>query len=438
MKRRWVRGACLAALLAASAGSAHAEADDLVRRAMALEEAGKAADAYALLAPAQAARLGDPDFDFALGLAAADTGRPGEAIVAFQRVLAAHPDNARVRAELARVYAEAGDVDTARQTYDTVVNDPSVPDPVRQRLGRLVRQYDRQISGGGAISGFVESEAGYDGDVNAATNLTSITLPVFAFLGPASLNGAARSMDDGFGQVQGGLSAVADLSRQTRAYISALGSWRDNFHSNAFDQGAATLTGGLSHTLAGGPTLSISGQGQRIWLGRHAYRTAYGSIGQATWPVTEGGALSVQAQYFRFDYDGDPSRDAQRYGAGLTYAARLWFVGAAGGEERTLRATARHLGYAYGSAQTGTEYPLGPRVALLGSASVEYRRYQGADPLFLKVRSDTQIDLSAGVRWVLAEGLSLRPRVTYTRNLSNLALYDYARTTASVAVRYEF
>ncbi|WP_417617104.1 tetratricopeptide repeat protein, partial [Parasphingorhabdus sp.] len=55
-------------------------------------------------------RVGDPDYDMTLGLAALDSGRYGEAILAFQRVLAVQPDNARAQAELARAYAMAGDV----------------------------------------------------------------------------------------------------------------------------------------------------------------------------------------------------------------------------------------------------------------------------------------------------------------------------------------
>lgn len=84
-------------------------------------------------------RAGDPAFDYALGIAAIDSGRFGEAIIAFQRVLAVQPENAAARAELARAYALAGDIDTAREQFATVVDDPSLPDPVRQRFTGFVR-----------------------------------------------------------------------------------------------------------------------------------------------------------------------------------------------------------------------------------------------------------------------------------------------------------
>ena len=110
--------------------------------------------AWAALARQESTRAGDPAFDYQLGIAALDAGRFGGAIMAFQRVLAVQPGHAQARAELARAYALAGDADTARAQFATVVDDPSLPDPVRQRFTGLVRQLDREIQGGGSnISG---------------------------------------------------------------------------------------------------------------------------------------------------------------------------------------------------------------------------------------------------------------------------------------------
>jgi Flp pilus assembly protein TadD len=89
---------------------------------------------YAALSAEAEIRAGDPAFDYRLGVTAADSGHYGEAIIAFQRVLAVQPTLAQARAELARAYALAGDIDTARAQFATVVDDPSLPDPVRQRF----------------------------------------------------------------------------------------------------------------------------------------------------------------------------------------------------------------------------------------------------------------------------------------------------------------
>ena len=433
-------GSCFALiLLATNASPATAQAAPQIQQAITLQAQGNSEEAYRLLAPDADAHAGQPDFDYMLGLTAADTGRYAEAITALQRVLAVQPGNAQARAEIARVYALAGDIDTARAEFDTVNSDPTVPDPVRQRLGRLVRDYDRRIRGGGGdVTGFVDGEAGYDGNINSATGLSSITLPIFAFLGPAALTGPATRMHDGYYQLQAGISGSTGVSRQDRIYASVLGSWRDNFESNLFDQAGITGTAGLSHAFANTDVVSLSGQAQRFWLGRAGYRTSVGGIAQYTTRLAEGRALSAQLQYFRFNYDNTPLRDANRYAATLTYAGRTTFVGLGGGAERTVRGGARNLGYWFGALQAGSEVPLAANLALLAGGSVEHRDYVGTEPLFLRGRIDTQLDATLGLRIALGGGVSLRPRVTYTRNFSTIDLYDYARVTGSAGIRFEF
>ena len=419
--------------------AATAAVDDAVRSALALHAAGKPAIAYAKLAPLVRTRAGDPDFDYAFGLAAADSGHRGEAILALQRVIALQPANGPARAEIARVYALAGDIDTAKATFDTVIDDPSVPDPVRQRLNRLVRGYDRELHGGGGeLSGFIDAEAGYDSNINAATGLTSLTLPVFAFLGPATLAGPATRMHDGYAQLQAGLSGSTGLSRQTKLYASLLGSTRDDFGGSAFSQDTLTPTVGIAYTTASRDVVAVSGQAQFFWLGREAYRTSYGAIGQYTRRLPGGRALFVTGQYFRLDYKRDNLRDADRFAGTVGYSGKYVVATVGGGREAVINTAAPQLSFGFASAGASAEVPLSDRIAAVGGVNVEYRNYDATDPLFLRSRHDTQVDLSAGIRVVVARGISARPRVTYTRNFSPIALYDYSRVTAAVGLRAEF
>lgn len=370
-----VLAALTAAILTTAGTPASAAIDEPVRAALALHAAGKPASAYAKLAPLVRARAGDPDFDYAFGLAAADSGHRGDAIIALQRVIVLQPGNGPARAEIARVYALSGDIDTAKATFDTVVNDPSVPDPVRQRLDRLVRGYDRQIRGGGSeVSGFVDAEVGYDSNINTATGLTSITLPVFAFLGPATRT------RDGYGQVQAGLSASTGLSRQTKLYGSLVGTTRDNFGGSAFSQDSLTPTVGVSYTTASRDVIAVSGQAQLFWLGRNAYRTSYGAIGQYTHRLAGGRALFVSGQYFRLDYKQDNLRDADRFAGTVGYAGKYVVATVGGGREVVVNAAAPQLSFGFASGAVSGEVPLSDRVAVVGGASVEYRDYDATDP----------------------------------------------------------
>ncbi|AKH42922.1 hypothetical protein FHS61_000695 [Altererythrobacter atlanticus] len=421
------------------ASPAAAEVDAVVRQALELHSAGRAGQAYALLEPQQDVRAADPDYNYILGLSAADSGRLAEAILAFQRVLALQPDHSQARAELARAYAMAGDIDTAREQFDTVVNDPSLPDPVRQRFDRIVRDYDRQIAGGGtSISGFADIAGGYDSNINGATDDDTIVIPLFAAFGPGALGPGAREQDKGFYEAQAGISGVSAVSRQTRIFVSFLGTGRDHIDSGAFDQLAITGTAGIGHTLANRDVVSFSVQAQQFWFGQRSFRKSVGAVGQYTKRLANGEALSFSGEYFRLNFDRDPLRDADRYGVGLAYSARTSIISLSGGHEETRRNAGDHLSFDYLRANIGVEQPVARGLALVAGVGGQIRRHDASDPLFLARRKDEQIDLAAGLKVRLTDNLYARPRVTYTRNWSNFALYDYQRATVSFGLRYEF
>ena len=418
---------------------AAAEVDAIVRDALAQHAAGKAAAAFATLSPLASTRAGDPDFDYALGIAAADSGHLGEAIIALQRVIAVQPANAPARAEIARVYALSGDVDTARAQFNTVLQDPSLPDPVRQRFTQLERGYSKQIAGGGSdVTGFVDLASGYDSNINTATNLTSLTIPLFAVFGPGNINGNARAQHDGFVELQAGASGVTAVGRQDRLFGSILGNYHDNVSSRAFDQAGATATTGYAHSFASRDTLSLSGQVQQFWLGRASYRQAYGAIAQYTHLLTQGRALSLSGQYFHFNYDNQPLLDANRQAIAVSYATRRFVVSGSVGHEATVRKAGDAQSNSFGEASVGAELPLTAKLSFVGGAGFDIRRYDAADVLFLVNRHDERLDASAGLKLLVANRLTVRPRVTYSRNFSNIAIYDYQRFTGSLGARYEF
>lgn len=437
---RIISGSFLAALLVGAVPmTVAAQSDAANRTAVSSSAKADAKAAYEKMAPMVTEKAGDPEFDYAFGLVAADTGHHTQAILAFQRVLSLQPNNSQARAELARAYALAGDIDTARAQFDTVVADPSLPDPVRQRFDRLVRDYSRQIEGGSSVSGFVDVRGGWDSNINAATDETQLVIPLFAAFGAGALGANARETESEFIEATGGVSGVKALNRQTRIFGSALASYRDNFENKNFDFGSVTGTAGVARSLANRDILSGSAQVQKFWLGGDGFRTSAGAIGQYTKSLEGGRALSVSAEYFDLNFDNDPLRDAERYGLGVAYAARNVIVSGAAGHEETKSGQTDHLSFDYARVSVGAEKAISRKVSLVSGATLQLRRNDAPDPLFLEKRKDEQLDLSAGVKIrVLGNDTYLRPQVTYTRNWSNFAINDYDRFTASIGLRREF
>ena len=403
------------------------------------QDNAEAEAAYARLAPQEAARAGHPDFDYAFAIAAIDAGHYGVAILALQRVLAVEPGHAAARAELARAYALAGDIDTARQQFATVVDDPSLPDPVRQRFTGFVRQFDRQIAGGGDdVSGFADARAGHDSNVNAATDLSSITIPLFSFLGPGTLGPGARAQEDEFFEAAAGISGVHAISRQDRIFGSFLGNIRQNFDVSAFDQASATGTVGFAHSFANRDVISLSVQAQTFLLDGDSYRDSYGAIAQYTHMTGQGSALTLSAQYNRLDFAGQPLLDADRYAIAAGYVTKNVSFSLSGGKEETRQQAGDAYSNWFVGASAGAEVPLGNRIAAVAGLSFDLRRYDAPDALFLVERKDERVDATAGLKVAITENLFFSPRVSWTRHWSNIPLFDHDRWTASAGLRLEF
>jgi len=403
------------------------------------QDQSQAEQTWRTLAPQADTRAGDPAFDYALGIAALDSGRFGEAIIALQRVLAVQPDNAQARAELARAYALAGDIDTARAQFATVVDDPSLPDPVRQRFTGFVRQFDTAIAGGGSdVSGFLDARGGHDSNINSATDLATVTIPLFAFLGPGTLGAGAREQDDEFYELAGGVSGVTAIGRQDRLFASALANWRDNIDSGAFDTASLTGTAGYAHTFANRDVVSLSAQAQQFWLGDDAYRSSFGAVAQYTRLLPGGRALTLAAQFNRLNFDNQPLLDADRYALAVGYVTRVLSANVSGGHEETRRAAGDAYSNTFATASVGAELPVTEGVAVVAGAALDMRRYDAPDALFLIERNDERLDLQAGIKVRLVDNLFFQPRASWTRNWSNIPLYDYDRWTVSAGVRLEF
>ena len=128
-----------------------------MERAGAHVSAGRHAAAYALLAPHESERAGDPEFDLLLGIAALETGRHTRAVFALKSVLAVQPDNPRALAEIGRAYLALGESESARRELQAV-RAQNVPSDVARSIDRLLSAVDRAPPAAqSAVTGYLEA-----------------------------------------------------------------------------------------------------------------------------------------------------------------------------------------------------------------------------------------------------------------------------------------
>lgn len=428
--------ACACCCLPLAAG-----ADQLTDEAHALLNAGQGKAAYALLEPQESARAGDPGYDFLLGLAALDIGQNTRAVFALERVLAMEPNNVRARAEIGRAYLALGEVETARQEFETVQRQ-GVPADVSLTLDRYIAATRRQESSSqAALNGYIEAQIGYDTNVNVGPNRTSVVIPGISQT-PAILSDDSRANKDAFGQLGAGVNGRLPLSGSVALLGGLSGSQRLNQDVSQFDIGNYDANAGVVVT-AGKNVFTMMGQFGSVSIDNARYRTAAGVTGQWQHNLDARNQVSGFLQYSNLHYVVQTIRDADRWVGGAAYA-HLWRDGVVGFgslylvKEKPQESGVDFIGFDGVGVRLGARGNVTDKTTLFGGFSYEHRRYSAVDPAFLDERRDNQYGLLLGATYAFVKGWTLTPQIALTRNQSNTELNQYHREMVSLAVRREF
>jgi tetratricopeptide (TPR) repeat protein len=444
MLRKTLRAA-LAALLFIACSTVSGQ-DDSLNRAQRLLDARQFQEAFALLDPLEADRAGNPDFDFMLGLAAIETGRYTRAIFALERVLAARPDDPRVRAEIGRAFFLAGESENARREFDAVkAQKPpaEVSATIDRFLDTLALRGNRLPTDKEGFTGFLEFSAGHDTNANAATSTSSFAIPLFPGAVFNLAAGGVASKDE-FASLAGGITGRKFLSGTTTLFGTANFEQRMNRRLDQFDTGSISGTGGLAYEKDA-DEFTLAAQGQKFDVDHNTFRNAVGGIAQ--WrrnfsPFDQGTAY---IQRTRLSYPGQRIRDADRtvIGGAWTHAfdteyTPVIFGSAYFGTEDERAAGVPQFGHTLWSVRVGGQLDLTRELRLAANIGYEERRYGGPDPFFLVNRRDRETSLRLSLPWDIAKDWLLTPQLSFVDNRSNVITSDYSRTQLFVTLRRDF
>lgn len=420
-------------------------ADEFVDRARALMEKGNAKAVYQLLSPLQSERAGDPDFDYLLGVAALDLGKPTEAVFALERVLAVQPNNAPARAEIARAYFNLRETDAAKREFENVKRQ-NVPAPVTRTIDKYLQAIDRAEAGSRfSIRGYAEGFAGYDSNVNSATSDRSVAVPAFGGL-VFGLSENSSKLSDSYYGGQGGLNLRAPLNEQWALIASATGNRRLNSSRNEFDSSFIDVAAGATYKR-NRDLFTLVAQYNTFHLYNisfpNAFRTATGATAQWQRDLNARNQITFYAQYSSLDYPDQGVRNANRYvlGGGYAHATRTGasvYVGGYLGTEKQTDSSRPNLGHDLIGFRAGADYPWTERITAFGNLAYEYRKYGGDEPLFLKTRNDNQYSAAIGLHFVPAQDWRITPQIVGIVNDSNISINKYDRLFAEIRVRRSF
>ena len=412
--------------------AANAGAQQLLARAESLLATNQSEAAFQLLDDKVLEQAGNPYFDYLLGVAALDSGRHSEAIFSLRRSLAVAPDFSGARMELARAYYEIGNVELARALFVDLL-DEQPPARVRGVINDYIAAIGAtRMTPSRRFTPYVELAAGHDSNANGSTADQQ-------FLG-FMLTPDNQETDSPFAEIGAGFRWYNPVSTRSAWYTGLHAGFRHNPDADFVDAG--TVSGQLGMNWQRGAFFGHAGI-DSYWQSRDGDENSiYGGVDvllgrrvSSSWDLTmglRGGALRHDASIEVLDVD------RFLYSAGATY--RYSPLGSFGIELIGGDDSEKEDGSPYGNSKFGGRIVLtapvsnsGQLYASLGSLTSDYDgQFFGAD------REDTQTSglLQLEFRNVWFDGLSVVPRVRYTENDSDVALYDYDRTEVGLLIRW--
>ena len=420
-----------------------AQTDDLLSRAKALIDNKKGQEALALLEPLTEKRAGESDFDYLLGVAALEAGRPGIAVIALERVLIARPDHPQARAEIARAYFELGETRTAQQEFESVKR-AGVPPAVAATIDKYLDAIDKRLAGGPTVRRFVEASVGADSNINNATGSSQIALPAFG--GAAfSLNAAGQRQHGFYTTLGGGINVSMPLTPDLKLLTGLSATVRNNGSKDTLDTTILDGNVGLAWEADPRHLLSATIQAQQFELDGRRFRNSAGLSGQWQYAIADDRRVSLYGQYTDLAYPGQDLRNADRMLAGVGYVQALpgdWtpvvFLSGYAGREQERAQNSGFLGHVLQGARAGISLKPADSLGINFNISHESRHYGGQEPLFLTGRVDRQLDVRVGLDYEVRRDLTVSPFISYTENQSNIVLNKYGRKVFGITVRMEF
>ena len=386
--RRWRLAPWLLGLLALSAHAAH-DPD----RLSTLVEQGNYTEAYELAREHRAEHAGDPRFDFHYGVAAVESGHPGEGIFALERVLIAQPGSDLARLELARAYFLRGDDRRARREFE-IVQSHQPPANVQAQIDRYLlaiqRRADRYET---TVSGYIEAGAGHDSNVNSATASESVD----TILGEVDLATAAQERSDAYGRLKGRVRVSHPVTPEINLIAEAGARGRYYQDEDAFDNGTVDGSVGALWRLPDWQVRTTLNAG-RFYLDGEDYRDQTGLSAAYQLNLDERSVAMATLDVADLDYETRDTLDSTLWilGVGLsrsfaterrpTVSAQVFF----GGEDAdndSIQAQADAERDIFG-VQAGLRMWLAPQWSFRGTIEARASEYEEAGLLCVVAREE--------------------------------------------------
>lgn len=453
-----IASALASALVLAGAANAATTGDPkILLEAQQLLAASNPKQAYIILAREQRQFADNREYDYLLGVAALDSGKIDEAIIAFERVLADNPKNAGALMDLGRAYFLAGSMDLAEATFRQLKesNPPPATLAVIDRHLQAIAQ--RRDQGKRSLYAYGEVSLGYDSNITGVPNdFTAAVVSSFNIPGVEPTGNAIKRSAAYFAAAAGAdyvhpfnanWSGLLGAEARGRAYhqesdfnslfgdVRAGVMWNSGMQGVRFNAGYTQFkqdgaapgdpqpTSDRKTTAAGAEYRYAMPDQQQLNFGLSGYRVRF-----PTNNIEDFDAVAVSGSWLK-----------TFTGKGLPFLQLSAFYS---NDEavRTLADGVTDKSKRVGGIRSYYQYSLTDKLALFNGLGYTLRVDQSPYARATEVEwgRDKLADITLGVNWRFQQTCSMRAQWFGSRNDSNVAIYYYTRNEVSSNIRCDF
>lgn len=449
------RLAVLAFVLSTACAALDARADpQALQQARGLLAQGNPAGAFQVLAPLEGRLAGQQEYDYLLGVAALDSGRLEDSIIAFERVLAVNPNHAGAQMDLARAYYAAGSFDLAEAAFLKLraANPPATAQAAIERYLDAIRERRQQTRAG--WTSFGELGLGYDSNITGVpTDFGAAALQAFNLSGIEPTGNSVKRKAP-FIQGAAGAEYSRPLSRGWSAFAG--GDLRGrayrregDFNSFAGEvRAGAALNDGPDQWRTAANFLAYRQEGDAPGDPKPTNDRNMGGLAvdwrHAIDTRTQLG-LGLQLNMVRFPENEIEDFDQLYLSAAWLKSFEraglpLFYVTAFVTEDRAKNTFADGItdkSKNLFGARTYFQYSLTPKLQAFNSLGLVARRDKDAFARSTQVEKgrDTYVEAALGLAWQFRDGCTMRVQYAYSGNRSNIDIYDFNRHEISSVIR---
>ena len=385
---------------------------------------------------------GDKEFDFQFGMAAVETQHYDQALFAFERLVLNQGDQPRYRLELARTHFYLRNLERSEIEFNRVLKQ-NPPKAVKDNVyAFLLRISDLKQSIEPRFSVSLDISAGFDSNINSATNEEFLPSEEVVFINDIRLDDESRETESGYWGTLFNLNYLRPLTKRSAIDIKLASSNKSNAELRDYDLTTALSEVGYNYYL-GSVHIRGGGRYQMVGVDGDRFLDTASALFQGFYTSRNEFKFGMSANYGLTVYEDSNDGDLNQLQVSFSMASppqkHSWAIIVMAGQDEAAEDENEFNGKVYQGITLQSTNLWGNRISYYGVLSAVDSEYDEInESLFSKLREDTSITLVAGWRYSYNAQLGFRNDYSFNDVDSTLEANTYRRSKVEFGMSYRF